>query len=870
MKRESKSILSVFMVFSSVLVTAQVGKDSLKSHHINEVKISINRNTKSETSVLQEVKKSVVQKQSVGAEELSRKAISNVEQSLVKVSGINAVENRGIFVRGLEERYNYLLINGLGSPSNNPFQKIIALKQFPTDVVGKLNIYKTFQPNLYGDFAGATFDIETLSFEKSFSKIEFGVGYNSQTTFKDFFISPNANQMNGYLALHSKKRQMPHQVRKFQPSAYTFGQNEAISAFGEGWNVNKIKALPNTNLGFTTAQRMKLGSRTHLGVFFSLNQGQNFSYRNGNKDQFLQVGSEIIKNNDLTRFENHYETESSLLFGLGLKSKKTSIMLNAMYLQNSTNIIDDYWGYRNNEVQNKNQIFRVNQQDISRFTNLQLLASQKLGERHEFRAGASWINNSFQQPDRKVFNGVMNDPTQPEMVTFTYGGNNLIRQYLDIKGNNYLSAFAEYHLGLGGKNAKKEFPLNLTFGYNGFFDNRVNTYRFIFGANNQNQSLTGNINHLDEIFHQSLQNGDFTYRESAYNTDWRSFIYQFINAGFFNINYKPNEKWNLILGGRLENNLNISRYKDTNEIGYSSITDPYYSHIRNQNFFLPSLSVKYAQNQKINWRFSLSKTITRPILIEYIPLTYINPDNENILGNKNLTNSENFNADLKFEFFPTGKEMFSVNFFAKEIKNAIERSFTASGNSNGQTITFFNAQKAQLFGLEVEAILGLKRISEVLSRFSLGTNATIMHSDVTRNSLEQALETDNVAGRKRQLQGAAPWIFNVDLKYEKKNKNQLPMTISAVYNVSGRKINTVGFNQLDNIYEKPFHQLDLVYSNQINKNWNVKFSVKNVLNSMYSLDLGEKSLLPLQDNTSLNMSSFRRGVSVSASVGYTF
>lgn len=106
----------------------------------------------------------------MGAEEISRKGISNVEQGLTKVTGINSVEGRGLFVRGLEERYSYLLINGLGSPSNNPFQKIIALKQFPTDVVGKLNIYKTFNADLYGDFAGATFDIETLTYEKPLLK----------------------------------------------------------------------------------------------------------------------------------------------------------------------------------------------------------------------------------------------------------------------------------------------------------------------------------------------------------------------------------------------------------------------------------------------------------------------------------------------------------------------------------------------------------------------------------------------------------------------------------------------------------------------------------------------------------------------------
>ena len=147
-----------------------------KEKRIEEVIIRGSSNKKSESALLIDQKKAIIQKQSMGSEEISRKGISNVEQALMKVTGITSVEGRGLFVRGLEDRYNTLLINGLGSPSNNPFQKIIALKQFPTDVVGKLNIYKTFNSNLYADFAGATFDIETITYDKPFTKIEFGIG----------------------------------------------------------------------------------------------------------------------------------------------------------------------------------------------------------------------------------------------------------------------------------------------------------------------------------------------------------------------------------------------------------------------------------------------------------------------------------------------------------------------------------------------------------------------------------------------------------------------------------------------------------------------------------------------------------------------
>ena len=87
--------------------------------------------------------------------------------------------------------------------------------------------------------------------------------------------------------------------------------------------------------------------------------------------------------------------------------------------------------------------------------------------------------------------------------------------------------------------------------------------------------------------------------------------------------------------------------------------------------------------------------------------------------------------------------------------------------------------------------------------------------------------------------------------------------------VGKKKINIVTLGCSKNIYEKPFHQLDFVYSNQINKNWNYKFSVQNILNDTYKLDLGENSLVTV-DSNSLIMTDFKRGTTYSLTVGYSF
>jgi outer membrane receptor protein involved in Fe transport len=876
-----KLSVAVLFLSGSVFYAQEVKKDTAnKEKKIEGVVLQGSSNKKTETAVLGEQKKAIIQKQAISAEEISRKGISNVEQGLTKVTGITTVEGRGLFVRGLEERYNYLLINGLGSPSNNPFQKIIALKQFPTDVVGKLNIYKTFNSNLYGDFAGATFDIETLTIDKSFSKIEFGVGVNTLSTFRNNFKrAEGADGMNGYLGLNSRDRRLPNEVKNSRPDNYKFSADQSLNSFKDSWNVDNVKSLPNTSIGFTTVQKAKIGETGNLGILFSLNQATKFEYKEGVNSQFRSQGKDsfIDNMNFLTRKQYNYETESSALLGLGYKNRGTNVNLNAIYLQNTNNIIEDNVGYKDGQVLNKAGFFRTNQLDISRFLDLQLTASQKINDRNLIKAGASYVINNYSQPDRKIIEGNLTDPNTgnilPEgSVQIRYGGNNLIRQYLDVDSRFYGSAFAEYQLSLGQKGDRKDYPIQIAVGYNGFSDFRKTSYRFIFGRTSSGSlaPFVLNIDTPQSTFDTSIRNGDLFYQEGSDVSQFYSSFYQIINGGYTNINIKPNDTWDILLGARYENDMTLIRYSDQS-------ADKKINLEKNKDFFLPSLAIKKALNSKNNLRFAFSKTVTRPILIETMPITYINPDNVNIVGNPDIKNSENYNIDLKWEYFPTAKEMFAVNLFAKRIDNAIERSLVASGNATGSTITFFNAKKADLFGVELEGILNLSRISESLNNFTLGANATIMYSDVERSQEQLNMEepiwfkTTGEKLRKRGLQGASPYTINADLKYELKNRNNLSHTFSLVYNVSGSKIYATGGSGTDNYYEKPFNQFDFVYQGQLSKNWNLKFAVLNMLDSKYRILLGDKNYIPLNlENGSNTLTDYYRGITFNFTVGYTF
>src|SRR5690606_37722670 len=154
---------------------------------LDEVLISTVSRRDSEVALLLEQKKSISIMQSIGAEELTRKAVSTVEQGLSKVSGITTVQDRGVFVRGLDDRYNYLMINGLPLASSDPDFKIIPLNYISTNIISSVDVYKTFSPALYQDFAGASFALNTKTApSKSVTTVNIGINYNTNATFKDF------------------------------------------------------------------------------------------------------------------------------------------------------------------------------------------------------------------------------------------------------------------------------------------------------------------------------------------------------------------------------------------------------------------------------------------------------------------------------------------------------------------------------------------------------------------------------------------------------------------------------------------------------------------------------------------------------------
>ncbi|TRX38504.1 outer membrane beta-barrel protein [Flavobacterium sp. ZT3R18] len=832
------------------------------SYKLKDVVIKSNVTREKETALLLEQKNAVVIKQSIGAQEMSRKGVSDVEEGLTKITGITKVESRGLFVRGLEDRYNNLLLNDLAVPSNNPFKKIIPLDIFPTDIVSVLETYKTFNTNLYGDFAGGTFNIVTANSGKSQTKINFGAGYTINNNLEKFLISQDATSTSDFFGFSGNERDLPSALTK-TPSNQTLTADQAANGFGSGFDVKSDVSPLNTNFGILHSEKFTLGKNQNIFQYLiSLNYENKFQIRSG-ADRFFNTAQGNY-DNDLVTTQYKFITNSSVLAALTYKTKRFSVTSNTIYLKSNQNLIQDQLGYTNSNATQTNGFIRMNELQESTFLNTQLFGNYKLteDERHNIKAGVSYSTTQYELPDRKSFKGVKIDDNT---TSISYSGNSITRQYLDFKGEHHISGLLEYSWKFGNEDISKSHKL--TAGYSGYMNKMGSEFRFLVSQRLDANTATFPTNSPDEYFKNEILKNNFTYTEGT-NSTYKALLEEFINAGYLDLAFKFGEKIELNAGARIEQTSRETKYKTS-----GSFSDPFITLKNEKTDVLPSLNTRYLLNEKSNLRFAASKTITRPVIMESYPLEFVNPDGTIEQGNPLLINSDNYNFDLKYEFFPTNKELISATIFNKIIKNPIERLFTNSAGSGGQIITYGNSKQAILYGAELEFLFQFERITKSLSNFSLGANASLMDTKVTietsKNGVNSPETIANDANPSRKLQGASPWIVNADIKYDSEFSKSWKSSMTMVYNIYSKRIYAVGTNGLDNYYEMPFGKLDFIWQNKISDKFDIKLSADNLLNPHYKIELGENSRIPITESD-LTIKEYKKGIGFSMNVSYTF
>jgi outer membrane receptor protein involved in Fe transport len=250
--------------------------------------------------------------------------------------------------------------------------------------------------------------------------------------------------------------------------------------------------------------------------------------------------------------------------------------------------------------------------------------------------------------------------------------------------------------------------------------------------------------------------------------------------------------------------------------------------------------------------------VARPQLLEFAPFGFSDSfGGYRVIGNPALVNTRIWNGDLRFEWFPTLREVIAASVFVKRFVDPIEQVLKAgSGNS---LITYQNAEGADLIGGELEARKDLGFISDVLEPLSFVANLTLAFSEVTIDLTTP--EAQNLTSTTRRMTNQAPWVVNLTLDYTNDDSGT---KVRLLYNVAGQRIVTVGEKPIPDIYEQPRHVLDATAAQELFDGFDLKLSAKNILNAEHKYTYG-----PNDEEQTLRR-QWRDGISFSLGASYTY
>lgn len=814
----AKKNITDIEVKNGAVTSVNVVLEEASSQTLNQVTITASVKQESVNTLYAAQKNSVRISSGITADQIRKSPDKNTSEVLKRVSGASVQDGKFLVIRGLSDRYNVALINNSLLPSTEPDKRAFSFDIIPSNMIDKIVINKTATPDLPGDFAGGVTQVVTKDIPDSkFINFAVSTGYNTQSTFKDFY----SNERNGtdFLGFDDGTRSLPTRFPKSR-ATYNSGSLDVRLAnsrlMPNLYAEKQYTALPMQNYQFTWGNVAKFKNEGTFGSVVSLNYRREQNQRRAEREAYDGINF-INKYQDLNY---RYNVTLGGLANFSYKIRKNKISFKNLFNQS----FEDSYINRNGFI-NQNTDIRYNSSEVNQKS---LLSTQLEGE-HQFGAKnlkLDWNLNyaliKREQPDLRT---IMYGSLQNSNAPFGMIDDHTKRFFSDLNENNY------------GGNASLTLPFSLfekksTFKVGGlkqYRDREFDARIFLYATANDSEFDASKLTLPKESIFSSANIGrnGFVLDEITNNQDSYTGSTD-LNAGYLMLDNTLSDKFRLIWGARFESyNQTI---KALNSTGQKRSYD--------QDFFdvLPSANLTYTVTPKANIRVSASRTVTRPELRELAPFVFVNQEEGvQIAGNPNLVRSQNTNADIRYEFYPSPGEALTLSVFYKNFQKPIEQVTDGTSTADNLKFSYQNADEAYTYGFELDVRKKLNFLSNAswLENFIAFANFTYLKSEV--QSKIPGFQT-------RQLQGLSPFLINAGVQYN----SPTGLSINALYNRIGDRISKVGNESVPNIYEKGRDVIDFQISKKVLKNrGELKLNVSDVLNqsniSFLNFGSGSKS-----------------------------
>ena len=376
---QTKTVTDVVVKAGSI--TTFDGTMATSSELLGEVVIRESFKAESVAAVYTMQKKAIAVQDGISRDLIARSPDNNTGEVLKRLPGTTIQDNKFAIVRGLSDRYNNAMVNGLLLPSTEPDRKAFAFDLYPSNLLDYLIITKTASPDLPGEFAGGIIQLATRDIpDENFLEINVGTGLDTRSTFKDYTSYPGSKT--DWIGLDNGARDLPAilpddpgKVRE----APIDSQALFAQAFPKNWKLENSSAKPNRNLQLTGGVSKDLGEDSRFGAIMGVSYSANNTNRLGNELNYLSFGGDSAFNyQDLYYTEN---TQTGLLLNLGVNIKgKHKINLRNDYSINSTDRVIDRIGedFVNTIVESRSYYEFISR----RILNVALSGDHSLGKRN--------------------------------------------------------------------------------------------------------------------------------------------------------------------------------------------------------------------------------------------------------------------------------------------------------------------------------------------------------------------------------------------------------------------------------------------------------------------------------------------------------
>ena len=832
---------------------------------LDEVVVKAAGSKETASALLVEQKKAFVIKESIGAQTLSRVGVSDAAGATTKIAGVTKSESSsgGIYVRGLGDRYLSTTLNKLPIPSDDVENKNIDLNLFSTNIIENVSITKAYAATRYGDQASGSVDISSKRYIRDEFKIQGGTGFSTNVIGRDFRVSENNQYMT--LGFYNKKRSI----------------TENLVTENQGWDSQNKNLFANFGIELSGGKKFYIGDNS-LSLFASVAHSSKVDYLTG---EFMSFRNNALNNAFSDTELYSVKVNTTGLFNLEYKyNDVNSIRFSTLYINKTKDELFEQGRNGLGEVRDQRPPSNitpseyedmgafVRDQNLKQTTILvnQLLGKHELTDSNKLTWGVGFNIVDAQEPNR-IRNevNILTPGTDVEIINVGGFDNRKTEQYiLDTEISGYVNDQIDF------KEELDDDILKLNYGVN--FRNKTREFNSQFvGAvlrTAHRQFAVSSVDNLSDAFVQQNFNDNIfkvdEQRPDLYNGNLSVF------GGYAEIAFSKNKlSGNLGLRyelDQIEVDWDVKNYRnpETNQPRIGNLLNKY-------NNLLPSLNLKYQITDEHAFRFAASKTITLPEFKELSPFNYVAPTGRVSVGNPDLQKSDNYNFDLKWEFFPDAGELISVTTFYKQILNPINR--TQQRGSTGYFTYSNSGKQADVLGLEVEGKMGVYEAEK--TKLDATFNLTLM------NTNQDLLREFQYKGKTSSaLQGASDLIFNSALTFSTLEEKTFMSTLAVNY--ASDKLAYLGSaedfensleNYNDEIVEVGFWTLDLVVSKKLSERLSLKLVGKNLLDAQIKQAqkvvenvFNEETNQVEKVETNYIVKSYRKGAAVSFSVKYAF